>query len=95
MRFDTKELDPVRRLPQEAIRRAGERAARHASADKKPREVYKVLWEGKGERAVLVAQLDKRRASMLVYRGDFEEEIYRVSQLRLELTFFSAAMARA
>ena len=45
---------------------------------KKAREVRKVSWERAGERAVLVAQLEKRRASMLVYRGDFEEEIYRV-----------------
>ena len=44
----------------------------------KPREVYKALWESGGERAVLTAQLDKRRGSLLVYRGEFEEEIYRV-----------------
>jgi hypothetical protein len=40
--------------------------------------VYKALWEGKGERAALVAQLDQRRASLLVSRGTFEEEIYKV-----------------
>ena len=45
---------------------------------KKPREVYKALWERAGERAVLVARLENRRGSMLVYRGNFEEEIYRV-----------------
>ena len=44
----------------------------------KPREVYKALWESGKERAVLIAQLEKRRASMLVSRGDFDEEIYRV-----------------
>ena len=31
-----------------------------------------------GERAVLTAQLEKRTASMLVSRGSFDEEIYRV-----------------
>jgi hypothetical protein len=36
------------------------------------------LWENAGERAVLTAQLEKRRASLLVSRGDFDEEIYRV-----------------
>jgi len=45
---------------------------------KPAREIHKVSWERAGERAVLVAQMEKRRASMLVYRGDFEEEIYRV-----------------
>jgi hypothetical protein len=44
----------------------------------KPREVYKALWQNGKQRAVLIAQLEKRRASMLVSRGDFEEEIYRV-----------------
>jgi hypothetical protein len=37
-----------------------------------------VLWEDGKQRAVLTAQLEKRRASMLVSRGNFEEEIYRV-----------------
>ena len=44
----------------------------------KAREVYKALWQNGKQRAVLTAQLEKRRASMLVSRGDFEEEIYRV-----------------
>jgi hypothetical protein len=42
------------------------------------REVYKVAWDNGKERAVLTAQLEKRRGSMLVSRGDFDEEIYRV-----------------
>ena len=46
--------------------------------DRPARQTYKVLWENKDERAVLVSLSDKRRASLLVYRGAFEEEIYRV-----------------
>ena len=46
--------------------------------DKKPRKVYKALWEGKGERAALVSRSDDRRGSLLVSRGNFEEEIYKV-----------------
>ena len=46
--------------------------------DAPPRELYKLLWEGKGERAVFTSLSDKRRASLLVSRGRFEEEIYRV-----------------
>ena len=42
------------------------------------RQVQKVLWEDGKQRAVLTAQLEKRPASMLVSRGNFEEEIYRV-----------------
>ena len=46
--------------------------------DAPPREVYKLLWEAKGERASFTSLSDKRRASLLVSRGRFEEEIYRV-----------------
>jgi hypothetical protein len=49
-----------------------------AQKGKKARSVHKVLWERAGERAVLTAQVDKRVGSVLVWRGDFEEEIYRV-----------------
>jgi len=42
------------------------------------REIYKVRWEQGRDRAVLTAQMDRRRASLSVSRGDFEEEIYRV-----------------
>ena len=46
------------------------------------REIYKVRWQnGAGDerqRAVLTAQTGRRRATLSVSRGDFEEEIYRV-----------------
>jgi len=45
---------------------------------KKERRIVKVLWETKAERALLTAQLDQRRGSLLVSRGGFDEEIYRV-----------------
>jgi len=79
LRFDTKELDRFvaflktrygapKSEARDEIRREG----------KGPRYVYKALWEGAGARAVLVAQLEKGRASMLVSRGAFDEEIYKV-----------------
>ena len=79
VRFDTKELERFVGFlksrygaPQSETRDTFERQG------KKARQVYKALWERGKERAVLTAQLEKRRASMLVSRGDFEEEIYRV-----------------
>jgi hypothetical protein len=79
VRFDTKELERFVGFlksrygaPQAETRDTIERKG------KKPRKTYKALWESGGERAVLAAQLEKRRASLLVSRGDFEEEIYRV-----------------
>jgi hypothetical protein len=78
LRFDTKDLERLM-----AFLRTRYGAPQSESKDNfgkgdKLREVYKALWERNGERAVLSAQLEKRRGSLLVYRGDFEEEIYRV-----------------
>ena len=82
VRFDTKELD---RFVGFLKSRYGKPASEsrdvygNPGKDRKPgREVYKVLWEKDGERATLAAQLEKRTASMLVSRGAFDEEIYRV-----------------
>jgi len=77
VRFDARDLDRVIGV---AKQRYGQPATeqRDTLGDKKPRQVYKALWEGKGERAALVAQLDQRRGSLLVSRGTFEEEIYKV-----------------
>ena len=41
-------------------------------------DMYRVQWEKGGERAVLVSQAEKRRGSLTVSRGNFEEEIYKV-----------------
>ena len=79
VRFDTKEVDRFvaflktrygapKSETRDEIKREGKTA----------RKVQKVLWEGAAERAVLVAQLEKGRASMLVSRGAFDEEIYKV-----------------
>ena len=77
VRFDSSQLDRVVAFLKE---RYGKPVTeqRDTLGDKKPRQVYKALWEAKGERAALVAQLDKRRVSLLVSRGSFEEEIYKV-----------------
>jgi len=77
VRFDSRELD---RFVAVVKQRYGAPATeeRETLGDKKPRKVYKALWEGKGERAALVARLDQRRGSLLVSRGSFEEEIYKV-----------------
>jgi hypothetical protein len=45
---------------------------------KTAREIYRVRWGNGEQRAVLVSQAGRRRATLSVSRGDFEEEIYRV-----------------
>lgn len=48
------------------------------AAGDKAREVYKLRWDEGEQHAVLTATMQKRRASLTVSRGDFEEEIYRI-----------------
>ncbi len=79
VRFDTKELERfVGFLKQRYGAPVTEEKDTHRREGGGERYVYKVLWEEGKARAVLTAQLEKRRASMLVSRGDFDEEIYRV-----------------
>jgi hypothetical protein len=79
VRFDTSELERfVGFLKTRYGKPLSETRDTYERKGKDARKVYKALWEHGKERAVLTAQLEKRRASMLVSRGDFEEEIYRV-----------------
>ena len=77
VRFDSQVLKQVSEFVKQ---RYGAPASeqRDTVGDKKPRQVYKALWDGKGERAALVSRSDERRGSLLVSRGNFEEEIYKV-----------------
>jgi hypothetical protein len=49
-----------------------------AQKDKKDRKVYKLRWEKGADRALLAAQLEQKRGTIEVSRGNFPEEIYRV-----------------
>lgn len=46
--------------------------------DDKDRQVNKLRWEKGADRAILTAQLEKKRATLEISRGRFAEEIYRV-----------------
>ena len=79
VRFDTRELERfVNFLKSRYGAPVTETRDTFRRKDGGERLVQKVLWEDGKQRAVLTAQLEKRRASMLVSRGNFEEEIYRV-----------------
>jgi hypothetical protein len=79
LRFDSREADRVVKFLKERYGApASEVRESLGEKGKAARQVYKVLWEAKGERAVLIALDEKQRASLLVSRGNFEEEIYRV-----------------
>ena len=79
VRFETKQLD---RMMSQLKARYGAPVSEVKDPIGKEgqpvRELYKVLWESGKDRALLTAQLDKRLASLMVSRGDFDDEIYRV-----------------
>ena len=79
VRFQTKDLERVMsQLRQRYGAPASEVKDPIGAKDKPVRDLYKALWESGGDHALLTAQLDKRIASLVVSRGDFDDEIYRV-----------------
>ena len=78
VRFDTKDLDRVAAQLKTRYGKPFSEVKDVVGPQGKQRELYKVLWESGTDRAVLTSQLDKKQASLLVSRGDFDEEIYRV-----------------
>jgi hypothetical protein len=79
LRFNTKDLERVK----ETLRARwgapqAEATEAFAAKDRKDRSVFKMRWEKGAERAVLSAQLDKKRATLEISRGSFPQEIYRV-----------------
>ena len=79
VRFDIKDLE---RMKAHLKARWGEPLAETtdviARRDKQDRKVFKMRWEKGADRAILTAQLEKKRVSLEVSRGNFPEEIYRV-----------------
>lgn len=75
VRFDTKDAD---RMAAFLKKRYGAPAEETRANPEARGPVYKVEWKKGEERAVLTSQTQKTRASLTVWRGDFEDEIYRV-----------------
>ena len=68
VRFDRRELERV----VEFLRK------RYGAPAAEGPDPVKAEWKDKAERAVLTAEQSLRRASLLVSRGTFEEELYKV-----------------
>ena len=79
VRFDIKELERMKEYLRGRwgvpLSEATEVIARR---DKEDRKVFKMRWDKGNDRAILTAQLEKKRGSLEVSRGTFPEEIYRV-----------------
>jgi len=80
VRFETRETERVSAfLKKQYGEPLAETRDTIESKDKKSaRHIYKIRWESGRDHAVLVSEAEKSRSSLLVSRGDFEEEIYRV-----------------
>ncbi len=79
LRFDTKELERVRaHLKTRWGAPLSEATETIARKDKEDRKVFKMRWEKGADRALLTAQLEKKRVNLEVSRGSFPEEVYRV-----------------
>jgi len=79
VRFNRRDLDPVMAfLKQRYGAPAAETRDTIERKNKEARELYRVRWEKGKEHAVLVAEGEKARVSLLASRGDFDSEIYQV-----------------
>ena len=78
VRFETKEVERVSAFLKSRYGAPAEERRDKLDARGRAREIFRLRWEKGDERAVLTAQMEKRRAALTVSRGDFEDEIYRV-----------------
>ena len=79
VRFDTSDLERFVQALKKSFGKPVSEGRRKVEREGKPaREFYRAHWKQGGAQAEITAETDKRRAALLVYRGNFEEEIYRV-----------------
>lgn len=79
VRFDTSELERLMDVLRKSYGKpASEGRTKVEREGRPPREFFRAQWRRGDARAALSSELGRRRSSMLVSRGDFEEEIYRV-----------------
>ena len=79
VRFDTKERERVAsHLKSRWGAPVAEATETISRKNKEDRRIYKVRWDKGSEHAVLTAQLERKRATLEVWRGNFAEEVYRV-----------------
>ena len=77
--FDVKELDRVKaHLRGQWGAPLAEVTETIARKDKPDRKVFRMRWEQGAEYAVIVGQLEKKRATLDIARGGFAEDIYRI-----------------
>jgi hypothetical protein len=70
VRFESREAPRIEKLATEHF------AAKPLARDNE--KTHTLHWQANGERGLLTTQPGERRASLLVWRGDFYDEIYRV-----------------
>ena len=79
VRFDTRDRDRVAaHFRSRWGAPAGEVTETVGRKEKRTKQVQKLRWDRGNDHALLTAQLDRKRATLEVWRGNFIDEIYRV-----------------
>jgi hypothetical protein len=78
VRFDSRDAERVATFLKSRYGKPSAETREKTDARGRAREVYRVRWDHGERRAVLTAPMDRRRASLTVSVGNFEDEIYRV-----------------
>jgi hypothetical protein len=79
VRFDTGDLERLVEALKKSFGKPVSEGRQKVERDGKPaREFYRAQWKQGNAQAMLQAETGKRRGTLLAYRGNFEEEIYRV-----------------
>jgi hypothetical protein len=79
VRFNTEDLERLMAVLRQSYGRpASEGREKVERPGKSPREFFRAQWRLGNAHASLSSEIGRRRSSMVVSRGDFDEEIYRV-----------------
>lgn len=79
LRFDTNNVDTVAAFLRTHFGKPlSESREKIIRKNKEEREVFKILWEQGGDKARLSSLSTGKRASLSVFRGNFDEEIYHI-----------------
>lgn len=78
VRFDTRDAERVAAFLKTRYGKPSAETRDKFDSHGRARELYLVRWDEGDQHAVLTATMEKRRASLTVSRGDFEDEIYRI-----------------
>lgn len=82
VRFDASQFERVLGFLRQQYGAPGAEVREVIERSKDQRELRRVRWDRGAEHALLTSQLKRRRVDLNVWRGNFDEEIYRIKESR-------------